>query len=186
MKLLGSLCCAWRPTAFGAGLLAVLLLVSCAPAELSLVPKLSTQKGNLHITVTGLRNDNGQVMVSLFAGSSGFPDDVARSQITVTPPVHNGRVEVTLPDIPYGVYAISVLHDENSDGKMATSLLGIPREGFGFSGNPQYRSGQPDFDEARFYLFAPLKDVPLTMRYETGKKERQQLNKTQKSRQSEN
>jgi uncharacterized protein (DUF2141 family) len=38
-------------------------------------------------------------------------------------------------DIPPGTYAIAVIHDENSHGKLDTNRLGVPTEGYGFSGD---------------------------------------------------
>lgn len=149
----------------------ILVSVACTPTKPTPKPPVAAENGVLNVTVSGLRNDKGQVMVSLFAGSEGFPDDVARSHVTVTVPVINGQAKVDIQDVPYGVYAISVLHDENNDGEMETSFLGTPREGFSFSGNPQYKFGHPEFDDARFYLFAPQKKQALTMRYETGRQE---------------
>ena len=48
-----------------------------------------------------------------------------------------------------GAYAVSLFHDENGNGRLDT-ILGIPREGFGFSRNPPIRFGPPRFDAARF------------------------------------
>jgi uncharacterized protein (DUF2141 family) len=51
--------------------------------------------------------------------------------------------------VPAGRYAVAVYHDENLNGKMDANLLGIPREGYGFSNNPKV-FGKPDFEEAAF------------------------------------
>lgn len=48
-----------------------------------------------------------------------------------------------------GVYAIAAFHDANHDGKLDT-LLGVPREGFAFSRNPELRPRAPRFIEASF------------------------------------
>lgn len=55
---------------------------------------------------------------------------------------------ITFTDIAPGTYAVSVLHDENEDGELNTGTFGIPAEGFGFSKNPEIRTGAPDFSEA--------------------------------------
>ena len=42
----------------------------------------------------------------------------------------------TLEKLPYHVFAIAVLFDENPNGLMDKSRVGFPLEGFGFSRNP--------------------------------------------------
>jgi uncharacterized protein (DUF2141 family) len=54
-------------------------------------------------------------------------------------------------DLPSGAWAVALFHDENRNGRLDT-LLGIPREGFGFSRNPPIRFGPPRFSAARFSL----------------------------------
>lgn len=55
---------------------------------------------------------------------------------------------VTFADIEPGTYAVSVMHDENADGTLNTGSFGIPREGFGFSQNPEIGTSAPEFSEA--------------------------------------
>ena len=50
-----------------------------------------------------------------------------------------------------GSYALSIVHDENGNGRLDT-FAKIPREGYGFSGNPPIRFGPPKFAEASFTL----------------------------------
>jgi uncharacterized protein (DUF2141 family) len=47
-------------------------------------------------------------------------------------------------------YAVSVFHDENSNGKLDRNLLGIPREGVGASNNAVGHFGPLKFDDAAF------------------------------------
>ena len=55
-------------------------------------------------------------------------------------------------DLPPGVYAVSVRHDENLNGKLDTNFLGIPKEGYGASNNPSKKLREPTFDEGRIEL----------------------------------
>ncbi len=58
---------------------------------------------------------------------------------------------IRFADLPSGDYALAVIHDENANGRLDT-MLGIPREGVGFSRNPPIRTGRPSFAQARFRL----------------------------------
>ena len=56
---------------------------------------------------------------------------------------------INIPGIAPGRYALLVIHDENRNGKLDT-MLGLPREGFGFSRNPALRMGPPPYGAVSF------------------------------------
>lgn len=154
---------------FGAVIGIILLAAGCvAPAAVSYVP---AGTGTVAVALTGFRSDRGTAVVSLFHGAGGFPDEVAASAATVSTPIREGAAAVTFTGLSYGEYAISVLHDEDGDGEMATGLFGLPREGFGFSGAPDYRFGQPEYASARFLLLEPRRELTIGIRYETGRRQ---------------
>lgn len=131
-------------------------------------------EGEVLVKLSGLRNDQGIVIVSLFASANGFPDSVSASLATVTVPIRAGQAEAQFAAVPYGEYALSVLHDEDGDGRMAAGLFGAPREGFGFSGRPDYRFGRPDFAAASFLLLSPRREIEIVLRYETARRQHQE------------
>lgn len=67
-------------------------------------------------------------------------------------------------NIAPGTYAISLIHDENSNGRMDMRLF-IPREGFGFSRNPAIGMGPPRFASAAFSVGAAPASQPVRVRY---------------------
>jgi len=153
----------------GSGL-ALLLAAGCSvPQPVAVV----SGTGTLIVAVDGFRSEQGTAIISLFGGASGFPDDVAASLATATVAIRAGRAAATFAGLPYGAYAVSVLHDEDGDGQMATGLFGAPREGFGFSGDPDYRFGPPGFAEVSFLLVEPQRELTIGMRYETSRRQHQ-------------
>lgn len=72
--------------------------------------------------------------------------------------------ELHFEGVPAGRYALSIIHDENGNGKLDT-FAKIPREGYGFSGNPAMRFGPPEFEEARFDLIAGWNQQIVRVRY---------------------
>jgi len=58
-------------------------------------------------------------------------------------------------------------------GRMERSWLGLPREGFGFSGRPEYNFGPLSFVDTAFLLPAKSKQVVVWMRYETDRQQKQ-------------
>jgi uncharacterized protein (DUF2141 family) len=55
-----------------------------------------------------------------------------------------------VPGLPPGRYAAQVFHDENENHKVDRGLLGVPKEGIGFSNDAPIRTGPPAFQEAEF------------------------------------
>ena len=103
----------------------------------------------LHVDVSKVASTEGQICIALFASPNGFPSDNARalrSLCHLATDAQDGVLRFSLYDVPAGRYAVSVFHDENADGKMNTGFFGIPKESFGFSGNPVIRIGAPKFE----------------------------------------
>lgn len=111
------------------------------------------ESGVLSIRMSGFRSAEGQVLVAIYRGADGFPSEPGKAWQTAVTKVSGtrARVDVTLPP---GEYALAIVHDENGNNAMDTSLLGIPREGFGTSNNATRRLGPPRYREARFTVTA--------------------------------
>jgi uncharacterized protein (DUF2141 family) len=63
-----------------------------------------------------------------------------------------------------GGYAITVLHDENSNGKV-DMFIGIPKEGVGFSNNPRLITGPPSFDQTRITVGDAPAKTTIKLKY---------------------
>jgi len=68
-------------------------------------------------------------------------------------------------DIPPGTYAITVIHDENTDGKLDTNWLGIPKEGYGFSNDVKALLGAPPFSAASFQYDGGTLELTISLHY---------------------
>lgn len=67
--------------------------------------------------------------------------------------------------ITAGTYAVSVFHDENSNGKLDTKFMGIPREGVGASNDAKGHLGPPKFDAAALRFSGDRLDLTITIHY---------------------
>jgi len=72
---------------------------------------------------------------------------------------------VIFKNLPEKTYAVCVFHDEDSDGKLKTNWLGMPREGVGSSNNAKGRLGPPRFSAAAFPLAVTLRIVVAVTYY---------------------
>ena len=81
--------------------------------------------------------------VCVTANPEHFPDCADDPKaVRTSVPASSGMIR--LSGIVPGRYAVSLMHDENGNGRLDTTL-GIPREGFGFSNNPGLTFGPPRF-----------------------------------------
>lgn len=101
----------------------------------------------LDVAVTDLRSTRGNLLICLTRDPAHFPDcsgDPQARKLTVAAATHAAH----FADLAPGAYALSLIHDENGNGKLDTRL-GIPREGVGFSRNPRLMFGAPSFAAVR-------------------------------------
>lgn len=122
-------------------------------------------KGNLSVEIDGLKNKQGQVCASIFADSKGFPnkrDRVLQRQCTK---ITDNTVKLTFENLKAGSYAVAVMHDHNNDLILNRNDLGMPREGFGFSRNPQVSTSPPKFGDAAFLVAGPNTNIKIQLKY---------------------
>jgi uncharacterized protein (DUF2141 family) len=60
---------------------------------------------------------------------------------------------------------VSVVHDENANGKLDTNFVGMPREGVGASNDAKGHMGPPKFNAASFPYAAGRLDLKIHVNY---------------------
>jgi uncharacterized protein (DUF2141 family) len=134
-------------------------------AMLTLVPAVPAFAARLRIDVRGVRNGNGWLDVCVFDAVEHFPDcRDDRSTIRRQLPAAAGTMRIDV-DVAPGRHAVSVLHDENGNGRLDVNFLGMPLEGGGASTNPPPRIGPPRFSDAAFDVPPDGDDIVITMVY---------------------
>lgn len=71
---------------------------------------------------------------------------------------------VVFENMAPGEWSLLLIHDRNGNGKL-DKRFGIPREGFGFSGNPAIRFGPPSIADVRFVVPQGSSQQHVRMRY---------------------
>jgi uncharacterized protein (DUF2141 family) len=130
------------------------------------LPPAPLPQGNLiHVEVVGLHNNKGHVFCALYSSADGFPKDSQRAVQRDTLSISDRKVFCEFSGIEPGRYAVSVFHDENSNGKLDTNFLGIPREGVGASNDARGHLGPPKFDAAAFQFGGGPLNLKITITY---------------------
>ena len=114
----------------------------------------------LEVLVTGLKNTEGQIMVSINEGSDGWPESNFLEQRFI-PLFTAPNFTIIFKDLPYGNYALGLLHDKDNNGEMTKNFLGMPKEGFAFSRDYKVVFRAPKYEEANFELNTPKKTITI-------------------------
>ncbi len=102
----------------------------------------------LTIEVTNIQKASGNLMIAVYDSKANFlTKDVVKGAKFAIKSKGSQTFGIILP---YGKYGISIYHDVDGDGKLATNFMGIPKEPIGFSNNAKGFMGPPDFDKVKF------------------------------------
>jgi uncharacterized protein (DUF2141 family) len=118
---------------------------------------------DITINVQGIRNKNGKIAALVFSNQNGFPSEVAKALAQARIDAATGNATITLKNVPAGKIAITILHDENNNGKLDTNFVGIPKEGVAMSGKP-LGNAAPKFEDSVIECNAD-KTLMLTLKY---------------------
>ena len=132
----------WRSSTLSASVLVCLLIAGTPTWSLA---------GDLTLKVDGIRSERGNILVALYDDPDAFS---AGSQTQTVSSVQlrstKGTIRFTWHGLSPGVYALAIMHDENSNGKM--ELKGpIPLEGYAYSQGAG-KTTVPSFKEAGFEI----------------------------------
>lgn len=108
---------------------------------------------SLRIEADNFRNSKGVAQFALYNEDGSIPDEKLKKYLKKEAgKIVNGRSFVTFEDLPKGRYAVTVLHDENSNEEIDKTLF-YPKEGFGLTNFKKISlSNRPDFSKASFVL----------------------------------
>jgi len=121
---------------------------------------------DVEVIITGIRSEKGQIVVGVFKDNESFmKEESFLEKRFVKNGISNGEMRVKFSLEP-GIYGLSLLDDENSDGKMEYNFVRLPKEGFGFS--DYYHTGltRPKFDSFKFSIDQSKKrTITVRIRY---------------------
>jgi uncharacterized protein (DUF2141 family) len=116
----------------------------------------------LKIIVSNVRTGHGHVHVAICPPAFFLKDNCPYKAIV---PAKQGETEVDVAGIPAGTYSVQAYLDENDNDKLDRSLIGIPEEGVGFSGDPSYTFSPPTFQDTAFQFDGISGEITFHLRY---------------------
>jgi uncharacterized protein (DUF2141 family) len=115
---------------------------------------------DLNFEVAGLEKTEGQVLVALYDEAAFLKKPLKRLRL----PASADGVRGSFSEIAEGAYALVVILDENSNGKLDFNAVGMPIEKMGFSNDASGFMGPPSFAAARFEVGSAAKSLVISLR----------------------
>ena len=155
---------------------------AAAAAAVMIMLPLPVAAGELRITIDGIRSTHGVVLIGLYDSPASFgkaveasaeegflvdPDRFAAVALRANAALTSAMV---FSNLEPGRYAAIAFHDEDGDGKLGESFLGVPTEPYGFSNDVQGFLGPPTFDAAAMALGDGDEAVRIALVYHEGSK----------------
>lgn len=126
---------------------------------LSLVLSAAAQKSppatggyTLTVVVEGVNDQDGNVGLLVFNSDKGWAEDRAAALRDITVPAHRGTVNIVVPNLPAGDYALSLVHDVNKNHKLDRNWMSKPTEQWALSNNPHAVIKTPSYSACKFTL----------------------------------
>jgi uncharacterized protein (DUF2141 family) len=126
------------------------------------------KSGTLTINTSNYNNDKGKAVLLLFRKDDKIPLNPFK---TITTEIKNKKAIFEIQNLAFDDYAIIILHDENSDGKIDHSM-GLPSEQLGYSNNWElgFFTGMPTFSKLKFQFSTIVQTQSINISYKKNKR----------------
>lgn len=108
---------------------------------------------SLRVEADNFRNSKGVAQFAIYNEDGTIPDEKLKKYFRKeVGEIQDGKSSVTFKNLPKGRYAVTLLHDENSNEEIDKTFF-FPKEGFGLTNFDKISlSNRPDFSKASFEL----------------------------------
>lgn len=146
-------------------IVAVLGLALCATVYPHAASAGEAAPVTMQVTASGFKNAKGQAIVAIYTSKDSWLK-LEKAVKLVKAPINGNSLQVSF-SLPPGVYAVSVIHDENANGKLDMQWFPIPKpsEGAGVSNDATATIGPPSYGDARFAMSERGAALAIRVRY---------------------
>ncbi|MCK4920955.1 MAG: DUF2141 domain-containing protein [Bacteroidales bacterium] len=126
---------------------------------------LSINAQTLTVEISNIRNNKGNIVLSVFYNNESFRKEEALFSNRYDKGDLKSDKMTCKIQLKSGSYGITILDDENVDGEMEFSIIGIPQEGYGFSNFYHKGITKPEFEDFDFIIGEKDKIVQVELKY---------------------
>ncbi|RPD39766.1 DUF2141 domain-containing protein [Chitinophaga barathri] len=116
------------------------------------------------IKVTNLDNKAGKLYIGWYTDQETFMKPRKTALVKIVPVKDQSEITVDFDKVPSGTYAISTFLDENGNEDLDLSVVGKPKEKYGFSNNVTPAMRPADFKEAAFEVNGENKTLIIKLK----------------------
>ena len=125
----------------------------------------ATARGDtaVSIEVSNVSESDTQLIVTVFSGKKNWLKKPLMTEVLdLASENTNGSATFELSLAP-GEYAFQVFHDLDSNGKMKTNFIGIPKEPVGVSNDAKGKFGPPKYKDAKLMIGDDALVIPIKL-----------------------
>ncbi len=120
---------------------------------------------NISIEVNAIKTTKGLIRVAVYKGAKNFNKEPDYAFAFSKEQLKNGQLNCQF-QLPVGNYAFCILDDLDANNEMDFNLIGIPKEGFGFSNNAKIRFFKaPSFEDCKVKVENATEQLEIKVRY---------------------
>jgi len=119
----------------------------------------------LHFEIVGVRNGLGNVTITLYGEESSDFLAPGRRFARIRVPAEVGTLKACMGVPLRPSFAAAVYHDENNDHDFNRTFVGWPKEGYGFSRDPETMLGIPIYESVQFQAEPGDLMLRISLRY---------------------
>ncbi len=123
--------------------------------------------GTIIVTAIGFKSTKGDAIVAIYKDGKHWLkiSKSYRKQVVPMTKMKDGTMRFKLRRVPYGEYAVTVLHDKNRNGTLDMRWFPWPKpKEHGGVSNNWVRKGKPTYSKAKFDLNRRIMSLRIFMR----------------------
>lgn len=120
---------------------------------------------NTIIKISGIRSQKGQIILNVFKNSEDYEQEKVSEKLIFDKKTMSSDLLILNCDLDPGTYGITLIDDENKNEQLNKNLIGIPKEGFGFSNFYMEKMKKPSFDDFKVTLKNQNNKISIKVKY---------------------
>ncbi|WP_462249449.1 DUF2141 domain-containing protein [Ekhidna sp.] len=114
----------------------------------------------LIVKVENIKDLKGSLKIAVYNHEDHFLSNAIMSDDKI---IDSNEMTFSFKGLVEGIYAISLFHDENDNGKLDSNFIGIPTEPYAFSNNAKGMFGPPSFEDCKFEVKADAREIVISL-----------------------
>jgi uncharacterized protein (DUF2141 family) len=122
------------------------------------------QAQETQVKVTGIRSPKGKIILNVFKDNESYDDEKPYKSFAFDKTGITDGTLVLKCKLEPGIYGFTMVDDENGNSRIDKNIIGMPKEGFGFSNFFMEKMKKPTLDDFKVDLKSQSK-IEIRVKY---------------------